>query len=122
VDTPPERGDGSGARLLAALSAHAVRWRRQKRGASPPDRGDPPAAGFWRLSDDNGALTDAGRDARERVEQLTDETAVAAYPDLDGSELDTFEAALAPITSAVLASGALPRFNPIGLDAAPPAR
>jgi hypothetical protein len=133
------RGDGHVAALLTAgigpcealvLAAAA--------GAAGPDGADllqqsrqwPDhewAAATHRLAsrdwlDDNGALTDAGRDARQRVEQLTDETAAAAYADLDGSELDTFEAALAPITSAVLASGALPRFNPIGLDAAPPAR
>lgn len=64
-------------------------------------------------------LTDAGRDARRRVERLTDELAATAYAPLADAELDALERALTPIASALLAAGAVPRFNPIGLDPPP---
>jgi helix-turn-helix protein len=65
---------------------------------------------------DDGALSLLGREARRGIEHLTDQTAGAAYARLGDDESDALEAALAPITAALVAAGAIPRFNPIGVD------
>jgi hypothetical protein len=84
------------------------------------------AAGLGRLAargwlDGAGVLTPAGREVRRGIEHLTDQTASAAYAGTDDGQLDALERALTPITAAVLAAGAVPRFNPIGVDTTPPA-
>jgi hypothetical protein len=66
--------------------------------------------------DDDGALSPLGQEARRGIEHLTDQTASAAYAGPDAAELDAVEQALAPLTAAVVAAGAIPRFNPIGVD------
>jgi helix-turn-helix protein len=70
--------------------------------------------------DDDGALSPLGREARRGIEHLTDQTASATLAGLGAAELDALEAALAPITAAVVAAGAIPRVTPIGLDAFSP--
>ena len=63
------------------------------------------------LADDDGGVTDAGRDLRARVEAATD----AATADLLGTIDDGTVAALGDAAAAVAASGVLPYPNPIGL-------
>jgi hypothetical protein len=57
------------------------------------------------LVDAAGALTDAGRETRERIEALTDELAAPAYAVLSADELDELIAGLDPIAAAVQAAG-----------------
>ena len=65
---------------------------------------------------DDGTLSLLGREARRGIEHLTDQTAGAAYAALGDDESDALEVALAPVTAALVAAGAIPRFNPIGVD------
>jgi hypothetical protein len=53
------------------------------------------------LVDAAGGFTDAGRETRKRVEELTDELAAPAYDVLSGDELDELIAGLEPIAAAV---------------------
>jgi hypothetical protein len=131
------RGDGHVAALLTAgidpceaLVAHAAS------GAVGPDGArvlqasrkwpdEDWAAATDRLRDRgwldaDGQLSPVGREARRGIEALTDHTAGAALAGLGAAGLDALERALAPITAAIVAAGALPRFNPIGLDAGAP--
>jgi hypothetical protein len=71
--------------------------------------------GWLALAGAGPALTQAGRDARRGIERQTDELAATAYAPLDDGELAALDAALAPIARAIVAAGAVPRFNPIGL-------
>jgi len=57
------------------------------------------------LVDAAGALTDAGRETRERIGALTDELAAPAYAALSADELDELIAGLDPIAAAVQAAG-----------------
>ncbi|PWN03604.1 hypothetical protein DJ010_05740 [Nocardioides silvaticus] len=68
------------------------------------------------LVDGPGGLTDAGRELKDRVEQLTDELAAPAYDVLGGEEVDALVDALRPITRAVIAAGDIPSRSPMGLD------
>jgi hypothetical protein len=70
--------------------------------------------------DGSGALSPVGREARRGIERLTDQSASVALAGLGPVELDAIEAALAPITAAVVSAGAFPRFNPVGLDTESP--
>jgi len=56
------------------------------------------------LVDAAGGFTDAGRDIKQRIEDLTDELAAPAYAVLSGEELDELIAALAPIAAALAAA------------------
>jgi hypothetical protein len=57
------------------------------------------------LVDDDGWLTDAGRDKKARVESLTDELAEPAYAVLSPSELDQLAADLEPLSAVLEAAG-----------------
>lgn len=52
------------------------------------------------LVDADGGFTPAGRDLRERIEQLTDVAAAPAYDVLEDAELDELVAGLTPIADA----------------------
>ena len=53
----------------------------------------------------DGALTDAGRETKERVESATDEAAAPAYDVLSADELDQLVADLEPLASRLVAAG-----------------
>jgi hypothetical protein len=71
--------------------------------------------GWLAPADAGPVLTQAGRGARRDIERRTDELAATAYAPLDDGELAALDAALAPIARAIVAAGAVPRVNPIGL-------
>ncbi|ATY13730.1 hypothetical protein CU254_27330 [Amycolatopsis sp. AA4] len=54
--------------------------------------------------DAEGRFTDAGREAKERIENLTDELAAAPYEALSAAELEELIAVLEPITAKVAAA------------------
>jgi len=68
--------------------------------------------------DGSGALTDAGRAARDNVERRTDEVAVAPWRVLGDDGCDRLAAALAPALAALRANEAIAYPNPMGLPAA----
>ncbi len=70
------------------------------------------------LVDEAGALTHAGRDLKDQVEQVTDDLAATAYGALTADELVTLTDSLRPIAGAVVASGEIPQQSPMGLDLA----
>lgn len=70
------------------------------------------------LVDDAGALSAAGRENKQAIENLTDRLAWTAYQGLTDAELDELERLLRPIAAAVVAAGEIPRKSPIGLDLA----
>jgi hypothetical protein len=57
------------------------------------------------LVDADGRFTDAGRETRQRIEDLTDELAAPPYDALSPAELDELIAELAPITATLVAAG-----------------
>jgi helix-turn-helix protein len=57
------------------------------------------------LLDADGRFTDAGRETRQRIEDLTDELAAAPYDALTPAELDELIAELEPITARLVAAG-----------------
>jgi hypothetical protein len=57
------------------------------------------------LVDADGRFTDAGRDAKRRIEARTDELAEAPYEALSAGELDELVAGLEPITATLVAAG-----------------
>ncbi|VXB63860.1 SCO6745 family protein [Aeromicrobium sp. 9AM] len=57
------------------------------------------------LVDDTGWLTDAGRQAKERIEALTDELAAPAYDTLTPNELAELVAILEPVSAVLEAAG-----------------
>jgi hypothetical protein len=57
------------------------------------------------LVDADGRFTDAGREAKQRIEDLTDELAAAPYDGLSPAELDELVAELEPITAKLVAAG-----------------
>ena len=57
------------------------------------------------LVDTDGWFTDAGRETKQRIEDLTDELAAAPYDALSTAELDEMVAELAPITATLVAAG-----------------
>ena len=57
------------------------------------------------LVDADGRFTDAGRETRQRIEDLTDELAAPPYDGLSPAELDELIAELEPITAKLVASG-----------------
>ncbi|OBA90082.1 hypothetical protein A5662_23340 [Mycobacteriaceae bacterium 1482268.1] len=68
------------------------------------------------LLDDSGALTDAGRELKQHIEDTTDTLALSALEALDDAEVDALFRALTPITKAVVAGGDLPAATPMGLS------
>jgi hypothetical protein len=67
------------------------------------------------LLDDDGALTDAGRDVKQRIEDSTDRLALSALEALDDDEVERLFRALTPITRKVVAAGDVPAATPMGL-------
>jgi hypothetical protein len=57
------------------------------------------------LVDADGRFTDAGRETKQRIEDLTDELAAAPYDGLSPAELDELVAELEPITAKLVAAG-----------------
>ncbi|MBW0117645.1 MarR family transcriptional regulator [Pseudonocardia sp. KRD-169] len=57
------------------------------------------------LVDAGGHFTDAGRETKQRIEDLTDELAAAPYDALSPAELDELFAALEPLTARLVAAG-----------------
>jgi hypothetical protein len=66
------------------------------------------------LIDSDGALTGAGRDLKQRIEDATDRLALSALDALD-DEVERLFLALTPITRKVVAAGDLPAATPMGL-------
>ena len=67
------------------------------------------------LMDADGALTDTGRDLKQRIEDTTDLLALSALDGLTDDEVDTLFRTLTPITRAVIAAGDVPAATPMGL-------
>jgi len=67
------------------------------------------------LLDGDGALTDAGRDFKQRIEDSTDQLAMSALEALDDDEVEKLFQALTPITRKVVAAGDVPAATPMGL-------
>ena len=67
------------------------------------------------LLDGDGALTDAGRDLKQRIEDTTDRLALSALDTLDDDEVERLFLALTPITRKVVAAGDVPAATPMGL-------
>jgi hypothetical protein len=71
-------------------------------------------AARWLLAAD-GALTERGRQERQRVEEDTDRLAARLLRPLTDTRVQELLTALEPLADAVLAAGTLPFPNPIGL-------
>jgi hypothetical protein len=67
------------------------------------------------LLDGDGALTDAGQDLKQRIEEITDRLALSALDGLDDDEVERLFGALTPITRKVVAAGDVPAATPMGL-------
>jgi hypothetical protein len=67
------------------------------------------------LLDGDGALTDAGREFKQRIEDTTDRLALSALEALDDDEVERLFRALTPITRKVVAAGDVPAATPMGL-------
>jgi hypothetical protein len=67
------------------------------------------------LLDDDGALSDAGRDLKQRIEDGTDRLALSALEALTDDEVERLFQALTPITRKVVAAGDVPAATPMGL-------
>ena len=67
------------------------------------------------LLDGAGALTDAGQDLKQRIEEITDRLALSALDGLDDDEVERLFGALTPITRKVVAAGDVPAATPMGL-------
>ncbi|WP_407687171.1 SCO6745 family protein [Mycobacterium sp. HUMS_1102779] len=68
------------------------------------------------LLDDDGALTDAGRDLKGRIEAATDTLSLSALEALGDDEVEALFRALTPITRAVVAAGDVPVVTPMALQ------
>lgn len=67
------------------------------------------------LVDGDGALTDAGRDVKQQIEDSTDRLALSALDALSDDEVESLFQALTPITRKVVAAGDVPAATPMGL-------
>jgi hypothetical protein len=68
------------------------------------------------LLDGDGALTDAGRDLKQRIEETTDRLALSALDALHDDEVERLFRSLTPITRKVVAAGDVPAATPMGLS------
>jgi hypothetical protein len=68
------------------------------------------------LLDAEGALTDAGQDLKQRIEDTTDRLALSALDVLDDDEVERLFRSLTPITRKVVAAGDVPAATPMGLS------
>jgi hypothetical protein len=67
------------------------------------------------LLDKCGALTDAGRHLKQRIEDATDRLALSALDALHDGDVERLFQALTPITRKVVAAGDVPAATPMGL-------
>lgn len=67
------------------------------------------------LLDQDGSLTEAGRELKDRIEATTDTLALSALDALTDDEVETLFQALTPITRAVVAGGDLPAVTPMAV-------
>jgi hypothetical protein len=67
------------------------------------------------LLDGDGALTEAGRELKQRIEDTTDQLALSALEPLSDDEVERLFQALTPITRKVVAAGDVPAATPMGL-------
>jgi hypothetical protein len=67
------------------------------------------------LLDGDDALTDAGRELKQRIEDTTDRLALSALEALSDDEVERLFGALTPITRKVVAAGDVPAATPMGL-------
>jgi hypothetical protein len=67
------------------------------------------------LLNDDGALTEDGRELKKHVEDTTDALALSALDALDDAEVEELFATLTPITRTVIAGGDVPAATPMGL-------
>ena len=67
------------------------------------------------LLDDDGSLTAAGRELKDRIESATDTLGLSALDALSDDEVERLFQALTPITRAVVAGGDVPGMTPMGL-------
>ncbi len=63
----------------------------------------------------DGAVTAAGRELKDHIENITDALALAALDALDDDEVETLFQALTPLTRRVVAAGDIPAKTPMGL-------
>ena len=68
------------------------------------------------LLDRDGALTDAGRELKQHIEDTTDALSLSALDALDDAEVEALFRALTPITRTVVAAGDVPAATPMGLS------
>jgi hypothetical protein len=68
------------------------------------------------LLDSAGALTDTGREVKQRIEDTTDTLALSALEGLDDAEVEELFATLTPIARVVVAAGDVPAATPMGLS------
>jgi hypothetical protein len=67
------------------------------------------------LLDEDGSLTAAGRELKDRIELDTDRLALSALDALSDTEVETLFQALTPITRAVVDGGDVPAVTPMGV-------
>jgi hypothetical protein len=67
------------------------------------------------LLNDDGTLTEAGRELKDAIESTTDALALSALDALSDDEVEALFQALTPITRAVVAGGDLPAVTPMNL-------
>ena len=67
------------------------------------------------LLNDDGSLTTAGRQLKDRIESSTDALALSALAALRDDEVETLFQALTPITRAAVAGGDVPALTPMSL-------
>ncbi|OBA72054.1 hypothetical protein A5641_08955 [Mycobacterium sp. 1554424.7] len=67
------------------------------------------------LLNDDGTVTAAGRELKDRIESSTDALALSALGALSDDEVETLFRALTPITRAVIAGGDIPAKTPMAL-------
>jgi hypothetical protein len=68
------------------------------------------------LLDKHDALTAAGHDLKQRIENTTDALALGALDALDDDEVETLFRSLTPITRKVVSAGDVPAATPMGLS------
>jgi hypothetical protein len=67
------------------------------------------------ILNDDGSLTTAGRELKDRIESATDMLALSALDALSDDEVEALFQALTPIARAVVAGGDVPAVTPMGL-------
>ena len=68
------------------------------------------------LLDENDALTSAGAELKQHIEDTTDVLSLAALDVLDDAEVETLFRSLTPITRTVVSAGDVPAATPMGLS------